>query len=204
MKTLTPVIVPVPQGDDDRGGSRDTEAERPKSPPRTPAAVRRQRESARLALVRCAQRYGAPTEGWEQDDADRPVPNDGYYWSVSHARRLAAAVIADRPVGIDIEEIRPRDRELHDALAGPAEWAVLAERSWRAFFRLWTAKEATLKANGVGIAELLDCRLVTVVSDHRLTLEFRDRTWCVQQFDHANHIAAVTCDNASVEWEVLK
>lgn len=204
MKTLTPVIVPVPQGDDDGGGSRHAEVERPRSPSRSPAAVRRQRESARLALQRCAERCGAPKHGWEQDDADRPLPNEGYYWSVSHARRLAAAVIADRPVGIDIEEIRPRDRELHEALAGPPEWTLLGDRSWRSFFRLWTAKEATLKANGEGIAELLACRLTAVESDHRLWLDYRDRRWCVEQYYHADHVAAVTCDGASVAWYAMQ
>ncbi len=204
MKTLTPVIVPVPQGDDDRGQSRHTDLERPEPPSRSPAAVRRQRESARLALEACAERCGAPKSGWEQDEADKPLPNDGYYWSVSHARRFAAAVISDRPVGIDIEEIRPRDRELHEGLAEPSEWTLLGDRSWRSFFRLWTAKEATLKANGAGIAELLDCRLTTVESDHRLWLDYRNRRWCVEQYYHADHIAAVTRDGACVEWYVMQ
>ena len=77
-----------------------------------------------------------------------PLPNAGYHWSVSHKQQWAAAVIADGPVGIDVEHITARPRELHDRLAGPAEWDVLGDRSWASFYLLWTAKEAARKALG--------------------------------------------------------
>ena len=130
MMMLTPVIVAVEQD----------------APPRSPPAVQRQRSGARLALAHCVTRCGAPVRGWEQDVAGLPLPNGGHYWSISHKRNWAAAVIAHGPVGIDIEHIRPRDRELHEAAAQHMEWAVMGDRSWHSFFRLWTAKEATLKS----------------------------------------------------------
>lgn len=89
--TLQPVILAIPQ---------DT-------PPRSPQRVEGQRRCARLALQYCAKQCGAPVDGWEKDAGDVPLPDAGFYWSVSHKRQWVAAVIADRPVGIDIEHIAP-------------------------------------------------------------------------------------------------
>jgi 4'-phosphopantetheinyl transferase len=109
----------------------------------------------------------------------------------------------DRPVGIDIEHVVPRERELHSALAGGAEWELMGDRSWRSFFRLWTAKEATLKANGTGISGLSACRLVEVRDEDHLALDYGGRTWHIEHFYHAGHIAAVTCGREGVKWSVL-
>jgi len=184
---LTPVIVAIPQ---------DT-------PPRSPRRVEQQRMCARSALQHCAKQCHAPAHGWSKDVDEVPLPNAGFYWSVSHKRHWAAAVISDRPVGIDIEHIAPRQRELHDALADDDEWSVIGNRSWHAFFRLWAAKEATLKANGVGIAGLTCCRLVEVPDESRMTLDYLGRFWLVEQFYHAEHVTAVTSNSAKVNWCVV-
>ncbi len=185
MKPTT-VLVPIPQT----------------HPPRTAAQVLLQRQAARDALAICAERCGAPQTGWEKNANNVPQPLDGFHWSVSHKRQWAVAVIADRPVGIDIEHIAPRPRTLFDALAGADEWRLMGGRTWHDFFRLWTAKEATLKANGVGIAGLGDCRLSEVLTDTHMTLEFRDRTWRIEQFFHDDHVAAVTYEAQPPAWHV--
>lgn len=184
---LRPVILAVPQ---DAG-------------PRSPAQVEQQRACARLALRHCASLCGAPLDGWRQDTADVPLPNEGYFWSVSHKRHWVAAVVADAPVGIDIEHIAPRPRKLHDALADDAEWELMGDRSWLSFFRLWTAKEAVLKAAGTGIAGLAACRLVGVDRERRLTLDYEGRRSRIEHFYHTDHVTAVTCDQARAEWCVL-
>jgi 4'-phosphopantetheinyl transferase len=185
---LTPVIVGIP----------------PVAPPRSPQQVRQQRHYARLALKHCADCVGAPAGGWEQDADEVPLPNAGFHWSVSHKRQWAAAVITDRPVGIDVEHIAPRSRTLHETVGSDREWRIMGDRSWLAFFRLWTAKEATLKANGVGISELSSCYVVEVSDGRHLTTSFRGRQWSVAQFFHAGHVAAVTCSDADdVYWCVL-
>lgn len=184
---LQPVILAIPQD----------------ASPRSPQQVARQREFARLALGCCAKRCGAPVNGWEKDDSEAPLPNAGFYWSVSHKRRWATAVIAQHPVGIDIEHVAPRPRKLHDALAESKEWAMIGDRSWPAFFRLWTAKEAVLKATGVGIAGLLRCRLIEVGDERHMRLEYEGKPWPIEHFYHADHVVAVTCDSARVNWRVV-
>ncbi len=185
--TLEPVILAVPQI----------------APPRSPRQVRQQRDHARLALRHCAQRCGAPVDGWAKDDREVPLPNAGYFWSVSHKQQWAAAVIADLPVGIDIEHVTARPRELHDRLAEPAEWSMLGDRSWASFYLLWTAKEAVLKAVGVGIAGFMQCRLLDVPGDRRMRLTYEGKTWTIEHYHYADHVFAVTCGSESVRWCVL-
>ena len=184
---LQPVLVPIPVLEE-------------RSPPQR---VQQQRDYARRALRPCAGLCGAPTEGWLQSPDGAPLPLQGYHWSITHKRRWAAAVIADHPVGIDIEHIAPRRRNLFDAVGGEDEWRLLGDRSWHSFFRLFTAKEATLKANGVGIGYLSACRVVKVADARHVVTEFQGHAWRVEHFEHDDHIAAVTCDNAGVAWHVL-
>jgi 4'-phosphopantetheinyl transferase len=84
-------------------------------------------------------------------------------FNVSHSGTLwACAVALHREVGLDVEEVRP-DRAVKSIMTryfAPAETdALLAlpepERV-AAFHRVWTRKEAWLKARGLGIAIPLD------------------------------------------------
>ena len=164
--------------------------------------VGRQRAQARIALSRCAALAGAPPDGWRQDDNDRPLPNDGFHFSIAHKPLCAVAAIADCPVGVDVECIKPRSSEHFDEVAAPREWAVLGGRSQRHFFRLWTAKEAVLKSTGVGMAGWDGCRVSHLIDERRMTLTFDGSTVEVEHLEHANHIAAVTA-RGRVEWTVL-
>ena len=54
-------------------------------------------------------------------------------FNLSHSHGAAVCALHDKPVGIDVEKLRPAPRRLADGLEDEA------------FFRLWTAKEATIK-----------------------------------------------------------
>ncbi|MCK4659156.1 MAG: 4'-phosphopantetheinyl transferase superfamily protein [Phycisphaerae bacterium] len=162
----------------------------------------RQRAFARRALEVCARHCGIGNQKWAKDKNDVPQPCSGYHWSISHKPRWAAAVIADRPIGIDIEHIKPRRVELFDEVAGCQEWLLVGGRSQTAFFRIWTAKEAVLKANGVGIAKLLDCRVLAANSADKLRLAYADRVWQVEHFFHQDHLTAVTTDGDELTWHI--
>lgn len=80
-------------------------------------------------------------------------------FNLSHSQDLAVyAVALDRPLGIDVEYLRP----LKDALSlakrwfTPKEYAEILQHSdpTKTFFRFWTAKEAYLKATGAGLRHL--------------------------------------------------
>jgi 4'-phosphopantetheinyl transferase len=91
------------------------------------------------------------------------LENSPLHFNLSHtAGMVILAVTLDHPLGIDIESL---DRKIeHEDLARrfftPAESSALlalpsADRH-TAFFRMWTRKEALLKATGQGISAGLD------------------------------------------------
>lgn len=182
---LQPVLMEIPRCDDLTG----------------PQRVERQRAFARLALSECAALCGLPDDDpWPRDDNGAPMPRDGLHWSVAHKPSCAVAVIADQPVGIDIERITPRRDDLFDAVAGDQEWQVVGGKSWPGFYRVWTAKEAALKANSAGIGHLRACRILHARSDRHLTLEFEGCEWQIEHYGWADHLAAVTVSGEGIQW----
>ncbi|MBE9028530.1 4'-phosphopantetheinyl transferase superfamily protein [filamentous cyanobacterium LEGE 11480] len=82
-------------------------------------------------------------------------------FNLAHSGDLAlVAVAADRPVGIDLELIKPMSdlEKLTERFftAGEHQRIVKLEQQQRslAFFRTWTCKEAYLKATGDGLRKL--------------------------------------------------
>ncbi|MGD9549068.1 MAG: 4'-phosphopantetheinyl transferase superfamily protein [Candidatus Krumholzibacteriia bacterium] len=85
------------------------------------------------------------------------------HFNVSHAGSLAViAVAADRPVGIDVEWTGREGRtgEIARRMFAPAETAAMdrlkGPAAREAFFRIWTRKEAVVKALGAGLTHPLD------------------------------------------------
>ena len=85
-------------------------------------------------------------------------------FSLSHSGDLVVCAVSDRPVGVDVERVRPIGlrvarrfftREEQEALLDEQSAQALLERCddpdtlWR-FYRYWTAKEAYFKRLGVG------------------------------------------------------
>lgn len=134
------------------------------------------------ALVFGADAHGKPELAWPRD-------RQGIAFNVSHAGEYALIALARaRSVGVDIEVINP-DVDI-DALAplvltdderahlrdGPASLRVLG------FHTYWTAKEAFLKAVGIGIGDKLRCVSVQDSRARMLLLASSDP-------DLARHIA---------------
>ena len=76
--------------------------------------------------------------------------------SISHTPGLVMAAVAPRPVGCDVEAIRPARLRIAPRVLTPREYAHFlslpdSPHRPREFFRLWTLKEAYLKAIGTGL-----------------------------------------------------
>ncbi len=90
----------------------------------------------------------------------------GLRFSLTRSGGLALVAVALGPVGADLERVEPR-LGLADVAAArfaARETACIAAgcggSSERSFYRHWTAKEAYLKATGLGLAGLRDTELV--------------------------------------------
>ena len=127
-------------------------------------------DAAELALARDA--HGRP----------RLAPTHGFDIGWSHSGEgLLLACGADMVLGVDLERehLRPRALELARRFFQPREAAWLeaqaGEARSAAFLRLWTAKEAVLKAHGRGLSFGL----------HRLAFEEHDGSLALVEADPA-------------------
>ena len=78
------------------------------------------------------------------------------HFSLSHSGGLALVALSDRPVGADIEVIRPRSPGLPAYVCRGAEYDrfLALGGDWPAFYTLWTEKESLLKYTGEGLKAL--------------------------------------------------
>ena len=85
---------------------------------------------------------------FKYNEHGKPFIEGGPYFSISHCKEGIAVAIDDKPVGIDIEGIRHVNDDLIERTMNAEERVGMDDR---AFTRLWTQKEAIVKAQGTGI-----------------------------------------------------
>lgn len=187
--TLFPVILPVVEVGHKLSGKEK---------------VARLSRISREALRLSAEKSGVILGELLKDENDVPCPFDGNYWSLSHKSKYVTAVVSKEKIGIDIEEIKPRSESIFSLVASDEEWELGKDRSWDTFFRYWTAKEATLKAVGIGIGGLKTCRVVSIPDENHIVLGYRDRLFRVEQLYYKNHIISVLKDDNEIEWIIAE
>lgn len=131
-------------------------------------AARMRHAGRRAAFIRCRQhlrrllaRYtGQAAEALviAPDDHGKPqLVGAPFHFNLSHTDGWALLAVAQEPVGVDLESIRPRDlltlaqRFFHPDEAAALQQARLDDQQ-PLFYRIWTAKEAYLKGIGTGLA----------------------------------------------------
>jgi len=92
------------------------------------------------------------------------------HFNLSHCDKAAACMISDRPVGIDVEIIKPYEPELVEATMNETEIHNILDSTDHsiAFAKLWTMKESLLKLTGEGISDNLH-NLLNDTSDYIFT-----------------------------------
>ena len=92
---------------------------------------------------------------WQYNEHGKPFIEGGPYFSISHCKEGIAVAFDDQPIGIDIEAIRHANEDLIERVMREEEIRLIANSQQpiadRTFTRLWTQKEAIVKAQGVGI-----------------------------------------------------
>jgi len=157
---------------------------------------------ARKALLISAEKSGVRLDKLDKDENGVPQPFDGTFWSVTHKTRYVAGVAAPTPTGIDVERIRSFSEGLYKKTAGDSEWALadMDKDPVLAFFRFWTAKEAVLKATGIGIRDLLKCQVYEIVDDHHLRIQYDGKDWLIEHFVFDQHIASIVQNRYRIDW----
>ncbi len=189
-ETIYPVLLAVPES------AR-------KLPP--PSRVKFLSRHARKALAVSAQKSNITLGDLNKNAEGRPLPFDGIHWSLTHKTDYVGGVVCRAEIGLDLEKIQPRNtRALFGKTAAAEEWAIAGGQSWNSFHRLWTAKEAVLKAAGIGLKDLSACRLVEVIDPCNLVIAYQDRLWPVEHYFFGDHVASVVSRGGAVEWTLLK
>ncbi|UCD80347.1 MAG: 4'-phosphopantetheinyl transferase superfamily protein [Desulfobacterales bacterium] len=189
LDTIFPVILPVP-------------AEVAEFKPRDRVIFLSRH--ARAALQKSAEKSGVRLDELVKDGNGVPQPFDGTFWSVTHKTQYVAGVAAPTPTGIDIERIRSFSDGLFQKTASDREWALadMEKKAVMTFFRFWTAKEAVLKATGIGIKDLLKCRIHQIIDDNHLRIHYEGRDWLIEHLVFDRHIASIVQNRYRIDWSV--
>ena len=116
------------------------------------------------------------------------LPGTPLHFSASHSSGLALYAISSRQVGVDLEYLRPDFpfRDIARRFFREDEIAYLdslpASDQHRAFFMLWTRKEAYLKALGLGLSESLNTPNIPLTGEARIVGP-DDSTWTLTDLE---------------------
>jgi 4'-phosphopantetheinyl transferase len=169
-------------------------------------AVRRRFVRARAALRRIlAGETGRAPHALAIDYGAHGKPrlpdHPGLHFNLSHSGEFAVIATSTLgEVGIDLEALRPRSdllpvaRRFFAAHEADAVAACEGEARSRAFLRLWTRKEAVLKASGRGIG--VDTRSIAVgvgACAPRVVVDFDPRPLLLRDVELAPGSLAAAC-----------
>jgi 4'-phosphopantetheinyl transferase len=157
---------------------------------------------ARQALEICAKKSQIQLGALVKDTKGVPQPFDNHYWSLTHKPKYVGAIIALQPTGIDVEEIKSISNAMFKRIAKGSEWQLGADRSEKLFFRYWTAKEAVLKAEGLGMAGLSQCRIKCINDPNHLEVLCQDKPYLIEHFYFDGHIASVVQNHLESRWTI--
>ncbi len=112
--------------------------------------------------VKTGHSMSDPLDHWHQDRYGRPYVPGLPRFNATHSGRMVALAIrwrapgpqpdADAGLGLDVEAYRPVDFRLMEHYMRPREWTDIQTHPEprQRFFHYWTAKEALMKAEGLG------------------------------------------------------
>ncbi|PWK23852.1 4'-phosphopantetheinyl transferase [Arcicella aurantiaca] len=109
-----------------------------------------------LLLKESFERNGLPQaiDMIKQSPTGRPNIVQDFDFNISHSAQYAVCAFSKKySIGIDIEKIKPISLEFLQSFFNQDEWAELHqnENTQEQFYRLWTKKEAVVKADGRGL-----------------------------------------------------
>lgn len=127
-----------------------------------PVVLRRTVLGEWMAKTAISEHTGLAVEqiNLERDAYGKPeVKGLPLHFNISHSGEWVVCAVNEKPVGIDIEQVRPLEMRLADRVCTESDAAYLNEaetdeEQLERLYRLWTAKEAYFKWKGTGITNL--------------------------------------------------
>lgn len=138
------------------------------------------------------------------------VGQAGVHFSVAHCDRGVVAMFSNRPVGIDVEMVRPHDPRVAARVLTDSELAALGHSPEpdREFFRYWTIKESYVKALGTGLSYPLRKLNITITPEGGVRSNRRAAFWINEDLAHlviamcrlGDTNAEMACSIEQTEW----
>jgi 4'-phosphopantetheinyl transferase len=127
----------------------------------------------------------------------KPYLSDDFDFSISHSGAYVfCAIGVNMKLGIDIEEISPVNFFEMTEVMNNYEWKHIRQSAdpLKEYFKLWTLKEATIKAEGMGFFAGLDKIVI-----ERFSIQFERNIWYYKElfFDHnySGHLVSSDPEN---------
>jgi 4'-phosphopantetheinyl transferase len=113
--------------------------------------------AGRVALRQILAKYTSQTLQFIYGEHGKPALfNSGLHFNLAHSEDRALLALARHPIGVDLERIRPLKEMAYIVRTAFTEGeqerlaTLPADQQESTFFRLWTCKEAAMKALGGG------------------------------------------------------
>lgn len=87
-----------------------------------------------------------------------------FYFNISHSFTAFAVAVSNRPVGIDIEQIKEPDLAVAKRFFTKEEIDYVNQRPCPRFFEIWTKKEAFIKWQGLTIKDLKNAETKNILT----------------------------------------
>ena len=117
------------------------------------AGARRQSLAAEALLRRLLGQLGIDATIDRLPSGQPVLADSSVFISIAHCEDFVACAVSEKPVGIDIEKIKPVKQGMAEKVCTPEEQQFVQGDDAR-FFEVWTAKEAYFKMLGTGITNL--------------------------------------------------
>ncbi|MCM1438288.1 MAG: 4'-phosphopantetheinyl transferase superfamily protein [Roseburia sp.] len=121
---------------------------------------------------------------WEKP---RLISPKGVHFNLSHSGEWTVVALSDSEVGVDIQQVKPVDMRLATRFFTESEREILkgaGDAAELTFYRLWTVKEAYLKALGTGLNRPLSSFEVRFTAGGaKIDDGGTDGGWLISEFD---------------------
>jgi phosphopantetheine--protein transferase-like protein len=160
-------------------------------------------------LHRLANRYmiqartGCDINAIQYTSSGKPFIKDGPQFSVAHDANWVLVAFSDHEVGIDIQAIEPRRTSTLIERFHPEERSHIQSlhetEQLKAFYRIWTRKEAFLKACGKGMT--IELYTFSVLPN---SITFHGKNWHFVDVMRFEHMACSLCISEMIAPESIQ
>ncbi|MEA2059507.1 MAG: 4'-phosphopantetheinyl transferase superfamily protein [Thermodesulfobacteriota bacterium] len=160
---------------------------------------------ARDTLMLSGQFSGFFPKVLKKDPNGAPIASSGVNWSIAHKPDYVCGVVSRDKTGIDLEKIKPVSEALFNRICTQQEAGLFPyDPRSLVFFRVFTAKEAVLKAAGVGLKGLSRVRVTEVPDALNIHVLYDNQGYEVAHFFVDQYIVSVVKQRETVAWQMGK